>query len=87
MKISARTRADAIAICEQRHDEKTLRVMVIDTAEDLGASRLALGLAWDAWRAVTGYDVSLAYWLEASGLLRDGWCPSGWDVVAKAVTP
>ena len=89
--ISARTRADAIAICEQRHDYANARYMVCVIAEHIGAvdqtprsNGPAFHLAFDAWRAVPGSPDS---WLEASGLLRDGWCPSGWDVVAKAVTP
>ena len=85
--ISARTRADAIAICEQRHDPASMRFMIYETAVHVGASPnytvngAAYYLACDAWTAA-GRD-----WLEASGILRDGWCPSGWDVVAKAVTP
>ncbi len=91
MKISARTRADAIAICEQRNAMGNARYMVGDLAEHVGAVGQTPGhngpayyLAFDAWRAVPGSPDS---WLEASGILRDGWCPSGWDVVAKAVTP
>ena len=89
--ISARTRADAIAICEQRHDRTNDRFMVSDIAEHVGAAGQsprrngpAYFLAFDAWRAVPGSPDS---WLEASGILLDGWCPSGWDVVAKSVTP
>lgn len=93
--ISARTRADAIAICEQRHaDPMAPRMLVSDTAAELGVDTefgaAALRLAFDAWRAVPQLPYPSPwtwYWLEASGILRDGWCPSGWDVVAKAATP
>lgn len=89
--ISARTRADAIAICEQRHaDPMAPRMLVRTLAVELGVDDPALRLAFDAWRAVPQLPYPSPwtwYWLEASGILRDGWCPSGWDVVAKAVTP
>lgn len=76
--ISARTRADAIAICEQRHaDPMAPSMLVMDTAEEIGASKTARHLAFAAWNAAieTGVLHRSTFWLEASGLLRDGWCP------------
>lgn len=76
--ISARTRADAIAICEQRHaDPKAPRMLVSDTADEVDSSVAGLRLAFEAWTATTETAAThwSWYWLEASGLLRDGWCP------------
>lgn len=76
--ISARTRADAIAICEQRHaDPMAPTMLILDTAVQLGAYDVAYRLAYDAWSAVIEAAAThwSWYWLEASGLLRDGWCP------------
>ena len=76
--ISARTRADAIAICEQRHDPGNDRFMVSDLADHLGANGKggrAYHLAFNAWREVWSVKPTVNAWLEASGLLRDGWRP------------
>ncbi len=85
MKISKRTRADAIAICEQRSDPANACHTASDLAEHIGAVDHSPGsnspaycLAFDAWRVVLELTAGThwsVYWLEAAALLRDGWCP------------
>ena len=72
-RISKRTREQAIEICEQRYMSEFHAIGYVSPgaiAKDLDANLTALDLSLDAWLAVPGDD-----WLEASGLLRDGWCP------------
>ena len=68
-KISERTRAQSIAICEQCYAAPM--GWSGDIMRDIGASSEAHLLARKAWLSVPSGDD----WLEASGILRDGWCP------------
>ena len=75
-KISDRTRAQAIAICEQRSDVSNEMRSDGRVRDETGSSQTALELAWHARDVAVSFGVYYGYrWLEASGLLRDGWCP------------
>lgn len=79
MKITKKTREDAALICELVWGGLYSFEACDAIGADYASYNLVNDVKWAAWHAMSSSmpfnSIGRDHWLEAAGLLRDGWCP------------